>query len=93
MREDIRQLIEDLQDKAKDAPAKVKAYLAERSLVITEAIVTADPAIEGIVKQELENVKSVTALEITEHADAVDAFTLRVFDLAITLAVKALLKI
>ena len=93
MNEEIKQLIEELQTKAKDAPQKVKAYLAERSLVVTEAIVTNNPDLPGIVKQELLNVKGMTAIVATEQADSLDNFAIAVFSKAITVAIAAMMNV
>lgn len=91
--DEVKLLVEDLQASVKNAPARVKAYVAERSLVITQAIVTNDENLEGIVRQEAANIRGILACEAVDAADSVDAVAIAVIEKAIMVGVYALMGI
>jgi hypothetical protein len=91
MKTEIQPIIDDLRASVKDAPQQVKAYLAERCLIIAEAFVTFDPGLNDIVRREGANIKGMAAVVATDKADAFDAAAMAVFDKAIGVGIAALM--
>jgi len=93
MNKEIQEILDVLRSDFKNADPKIRTYIAERSLHITEAMINKSPHIAEIVKQEYQNILGAAANIAIEQADSLELAQRRLTLKAIELGIAALLNL